>query len=133
VRVDEAVAHRTAEALDDQSGERPVWLDLIDDRARDLIVRRRLGLVHRRGWLVRRALAAADLLGLTVAFLLASLLFTDASMDMIGIWTEVAVFVACTACTTVTRSSRTTLRWTTGSPCSTWSLSEPRRCTRSPG
>ena len=54
--------------------------DLVDERSRDLIARRRLGGGHRRGWLIRRALAAADLVGLLVAFVLAEAITTDPSI-----------------------------------------------------
>ncbi|MCP9487169.1 MAG: sugar transferase [Gaiellaceae bacterium MAG52_C11] len=46
-----------------------------DDRTRDLLQRRLSGSVRRRGWLVRRALAAADVIGLASAFVLALWLF----------------------------------------------------------
>ena len=47
----------------------------MDDRTLEILERRRsTSTVHRRGWLVRRMLLAADLLGLTVAFIAAQLL-----------------------------------------------------------
>ena len=49
-------------------------LDLVDDRTRDLIQKRR-GSDRRRGWLVRRALAAADATGILLAFALTQVLF----------------------------------------------------------
>jgi len=50
----------------------------LDARTRELLERRRASkVVHRRGWLVRRALAIADVLGLTAAFALALWLFGD--------------------------------------------------------
>jgi exopolysaccharide biosynthesis polyprenyl glycosylphosphotransferase len=49
--------------------------DIVSDRTRDLIWKRRFGTTRRRGWLIRRALAAADITGLVLAFLLAQLLF----------------------------------------------------------
>ncbi len=51
--------------------------NLVDERTRDLIARRRLGKGRRRGWLIRRALAAADLVGLLLAFGLAQAITTD--------------------------------------------------------
>lgn len=46
--------------------------DVIDDRTRTLLDhRRRTGMVRRRGWLVRRALLLADVLGLTLSFAIA--------------------------------------------------------------
>ncbi len=54
----------------------------LDGRTREILERRRRGgVVHRRGWLVRRALATADVVGLTAAFVLAVWLFGgDSSM-----------------------------------------------------
>lgn len=50
---------------------------VIDDRTRELLdFRARVGKGRRRGWLVRRALCLADLLGLTIAFALAQQLYT---------------------------------------------------------
>ncbi|HET9438361.1 MAG TPA: sugar transferase [Gaiellaceae bacterium] len=50
----------------------------VDDRMHELLARRReRGTLRGRGWLVRRALLAADLLGLSTAFLLAVLVFGD--------------------------------------------------------
>ena len=68
--------------------------DVLSDRTRNLIQDRRSGKTRRRGWLVRRALAAADVAGLTVAFLLASLVFPPGQADQISAWTEIAVFAA---------------------------------------
>jgi hypothetical protein len=45
-----------------------------EDRTRELVERRRLALAHRRGWLVRRMLLLADVLGLLAAFFLAEVL-----------------------------------------------------------
>jgi exopolysaccharide biosynthesis polyprenyl glycosylphosphotransferase len=51
--------------------------DVIDDRTRTLLDhRRRTGMVRRRGWLVRRALLLADVLGLTLSFLIAQNVYT---------------------------------------------------------
>ncbi|MGH3062385.1 MAG: hypothetical protein ACRDNA_13350, partial [Gaiellaceae bacterium] len=48
----------------------------VDQRTLHILERRRAASTHmRRGWLVRRALAAADLVGLTIAFLAASVIF----------------------------------------------------------
>jgi exopolysaccharide biosynthesis polyprenyl glycosylphosphotransferase len=51
---------------------------------------------RRRGWLVRRMLLAADVIGLLVAFLATEALFsgTNPRVDTIGIPTETAIFVA---------------------------------------
>lgn len=52
--------------------------------------------LHRRGWLVRRLLVAADVLGLLFAFLAAELMFGlgGASRDHVGLPLELAVFAA---------------------------------------
>jgi exopolysaccharide biosynthesis polyprenyl glycosylphosphotransferase len=48
----------------------------VDQRTLHILERRRAATIPmRRGWLVRRALAAADLVGLTIAFLAASVIF----------------------------------------------------------
>ena len=54
----------------------------LDERTREILERRRATrALHRRGWLVRRALAAADMIGLTLAFVLALWLFgSDAAL-----------------------------------------------------
>lgn len=50
--------------------------EALDERTQIILERRRLGSsVHRRGWLVRRALLAADVAGLTTAFLIAQRLY----------------------------------------------------------
>src|SRR4051794_34163158 len=53
---------------------------------------------HRRGWLIRRALVAADLLGLVSAFILAQLIYgpptSTSSLDRIGPNDEYLIFLA---------------------------------------
>jgi len=52
----------------------------LDPRTREILERRRAsGVVRRRGWLVRRMLAAADVLGLTLAFFFALWFFNGDS------------------------------------------------------
>jgi exopolysaccharide biosynthesis polyprenyl glycosylphosphotransferase len=54
----------------------PAVFDQVDERTLEILERRRgVGGIKRRGWLVRRALLAADLFGLSLSFLIASLLF----------------------------------------------------------
>ena len=69
-----------------------VFRDLppLDDRTREILDARR-STTHRRGWLVRRALLAADLLGLVVAFVIAQS-FTG-QVDRVGPGTEVLLFL----------------------------------------
>ena len=69
-------------------------LDLVDDRTRELIEKRR-GSVRRRGWLVRRALAVADATGILLAFALTQVLFppdVDPQYDRIGTHAEIVLF-----------------------------------------
>jgi len=65
---------------------------LVDERTIEIVDRRRrTAIVRRRGWLVRRALLLADLLGLVLAFLLAGLVTAGAGPDF-GL--ELAGFLA---------------------------------------
>jgi exopolysaccharide biosynthesis polyprenyl glycosylphosphotransferase len=69
-------------------------LDLVDDRTRDL-VRKRSGTSRRRGWLVRRALAAADVTGIFLAFVLTQVVFAPevaVAYDRIGPRVEILLF-----------------------------------------
>lgn len=63
------------------------------DRTREILDRRRrTATVHRRGWLVRRALLSADVLGLALAFFIAELVVGTG--DEIGVvWRQIAYFV----------------------------------------
>jgi len=67
----------------------------VDDRTLELIEhRRRAGGVRRRGWLIRRALLAADLFGLCIAFSITELLFpATGDADVLGRWTELTFFL----------------------------------------
>ncbi len=66
------------------------------ERATNASLWSRSGSVRRRGWLVRRALLAADLLGLMLAFLTARLLFGNAegSPDRVEERLELLLFIA---------------------------------------
>jgi exopolysaccharide biosynthesis polyprenyl glycosylphosphotransferase len=69
----------------------------VDDRTLEILERRRRqGTVHRRGWLVRRALATADVAGLIVGFAIAELFFGRHSLhgDTVDRVNEAALFVA---------------------------------------
>ena len=66
-----SVAASTAYFGERVARPRPSYDTLLDEQSRELVIRRREGRLHNRGWVVRRALAAADLLGLLVAFLVA--------------------------------------------------------------
>jgi exopolysaccharide biosynthesis polyprenyl glycosylphosphotransferase len=66
----------------------------VDDRTLEILERRRLAGVGRtRGWLVRRALLAADLLGLCLAFVITELVFAPGQSDALNPWTEVLLFL----------------------------------------
>ena len=70
---------------------------VVDKRTLEILeYRRRTALVKRRGWLVRRMLLAADLVGLTVAFLLAQFLFpaSAAQPDRVSPVSELLLFLA---------------------------------------
>jgi exopolysaccharide biosynthesis polyprenyl glycosylphosphotransferase len=62
-------------------------------RRAEAAVSERTPFVHRRGWLVRRALLAADLLGLMVAFLVAELALPGAAHGRIEPTVEIGLFV----------------------------------------
>ena len=67
---------------------------VLDDRTRALLEKRRAGKGHPRGWVVRRALASADVLGILLAFSLTQLAFAgnDPLVDRVGTATEIALF-----------------------------------------
>jgi exopolysaccharide biosynthesis polyprenyl glycosylphosphotransferase len=66
----------------------------IDQRTLELLARRRTSHVKRRGALVRWSLLLADLLGLSLAFLITELLFgSDGAADELGLTQEYLVFL----------------------------------------
>ena len=69
--------------------------DLVDERTRELIRGRRFGKTHRRGWIVRRALLAADVVGLVLAFALAEAAFglDEGTVDKVSPLVELGSFV----------------------------------------
>ena len=68
--------------------------DLLDERTRALLRARRNGHSRRRGWVIRRALAAADVTGILLAFVLTQLAFSgnDAPVDRVSPSVEVVLF-----------------------------------------
>jgi exopolysaccharide biosynthesis polyprenyl glycosylphosphotransferase len=68
--------------------------DVVHGRTLEVIDHRRRGTApRRRGWLVRRALVVADVIGLSLAFLAAELLFSpSATGDPVHPWLEGLVF-----------------------------------------
>jgi exopolysaccharide biosynthesis polyprenyl glycosylphosphotransferase len=68
--------------------------DLVDERTRRLISSRRYGSRRRRGWVMRRALAAADVSGILLAFVATQLAFAgnEAPVDRISPGVEILVF-----------------------------------------
>jgi exopolysaccharide biosynthesis polyprenyl glycosylphosphotransferase len=70
-------------------------LETLDGRTLELIEQRRQKTAKRRGWLVRRALLGADVVGLTVAFAVAEYLFGHrVHADRLTLATEYMLFVA---------------------------------------
>jgi exopolysaccharide biosynthesis polyprenyl glycosylphosphotransferase len=70
---------------------------VVDERTNEILeYRRKTALVKRRGWLVRRMLLLADIVGLTVSFVLAELLFpaSAAPPDRVDPVTELLLFLA---------------------------------------
>jgi exopolysaccharide biosynthesis polyprenyl glycosylphosphotransferase len=65
----------------------------IDPRTADLIDRRRRSGTKRRGWLVRRMLLLADMIGLLAAFLIAEAMFGNHGSGLIAWWLEIVSFV----------------------------------------
>jgi exopolysaccharide biosynthesis polyprenyl glycosylphosphotransferase len=67
--------------------------DVAGGRTLEILEQRRLATtVHRRGWLVRRLLLAADLVGLGLAFAAAELIFARSSPGSLGIGFETLLF-----------------------------------------
>ncbi len=70
-------------------------LDLADERTLELLARRRVGTVRRRGWLMRRALLCADLIALVVAFTIAEAhVHIPRRPDHVALSTELLIFAA---------------------------------------
>jgi exopolysaccharide biosynthesis polyprenyl glycosylphosphotransferase len=70
--------------------------EVLDDRTVEILARRRrAGMPRRRGWLIRRALLAADLVGLSAAFVLAQEVYASAihGHGTLNGWSELAAFV----------------------------------------
>ncbi|HEY8722924.1 MAG TPA: sugar transferase [Gaiellaceae bacterium] len=67
--------------------------EVLDERTLEILKRRRGGVVRRRGWLVRRALLAADILGLSSAFLVAQEVYVS-QMHIAGRLSRVTEFAA---------------------------------------
>jgi exopolysaccharide biosynthesis polyprenyl glycosylphosphotransferase len=68
--------------------------DALDERTLEILKRRRGGVVRRRGWLVRRALLAADIVGLSTAFLVAQEVYVSQihTVDKLSRVSEFAAF-----------------------------------------
>ena len=67
----------------------------LDARTLEILDHRRGGAVRRRrGWLVRRALLGADIVGLVAAFVVATTLFAIQPGDRVGVPTELLIFLA---------------------------------------
>jgi len=64
---DRPLTHQSEDLVDDLSGR-------VSELTRELIAGRLSGSLHPRGWLVRRTLAGADVIGLSVAFIIGELI-----------------------------------------------------------
>ncbi|MCC6222829.1 MAG: sugar transferase [Thermoleophilia bacterium] len=73
---------------------------LLDERTARVLDRRRASAAERgRGWLIRRALAGADVAGLTLAFAAAALLFAgEGTSNVVGDAIEFGIFFATLPC-----------------------------------
>jgi exopolysaccharide biosynthesis polyprenyl glycosylphosphotransferase len=70
-------------------------LPAADLRTRAILERRRTAdLPYRRGWLIRRALLAADVVGITVAFLVSVLVYGGGANDRVSTLQELVFFAA---------------------------------------
>ena len=77
------------------AGGLPDVLDAVDARTLEILHKRRSTGLLRRGWLVRRALLLADILGLTGAFFLAQTLFGPGpGVDHVSNVAEILLFLA---------------------------------------
>ncbi len=68
--------------------------DIVGERTLEILEQRRLRKTHHRGWLVRRYLLTADLVGLLVAFVLAQASFAGTDPGAFDARTELLFFVA---------------------------------------
>lgn len=68
--------------------------DVVGERTIQILERRRLSAsVHRRGWLVRRCLLGADLVGLLAAFCAAEVVYIHSTSGRFGFGTEALLFL----------------------------------------
>ena len=82
VRGQSLVADSAGQGLEHQAqAVRHAILDALDERTREIIDRRRSSTVKRRGWLIRRLLLLADIVGLSAAFLLSEFAFEPGAAD----------------------------------------------------
>jgi exopolysaccharide biosynthesis polyprenyl glycosylphosphotransferase len=75
-----------------ESAQLPIDILALDDRTRRIVERRLAGHRRRRGWLLRRALACADVAGLLTAFLVALLVFPEENGGRLDFGGEAALF-----------------------------------------
>jgi len=93
-RIEQAVLPYVPPAADVAPPSPLLLDDLVDDRTRELIRGRRFGKTHRRGWIVRRALLAADVAGLGLAFAFAEVAFgRESTVGLVGPWVEFVGFL----------------------------------------
>jgi exopolysaccharide biosynthesis polyprenyl glycosylphosphotransferase len=88
-----SVTDAPAGALASKLTEWEALEDVVGGRTLEILEERRLArTVHRRGWLVRRLLLTADMLGLILAFTAAELIFAGSSSGSLGIGFEALLF-----------------------------------------
>ena len=85
---------------------------VLDDRTRDLIEGRRAGTTHRRGWIVRRSLVVADVVGILAAFAAAEMALRQRTVraGRFGTRAEIGLFVALAAGLAAAREDLRALR-----------------------
>lgn len=73
--------------------------DSLDAQTREILARRRTKAgIRRRGWVIRRALVAADLGGLALAFVAAELVYQGNNQGTLSQFAEFGFFVLCLPC-----------------------------------
>ena len=84
----------TVDVHDSRVGADAATLRLVDERTLRIIEGRRHAAVpRRRGWLIRRVLLAADIVGLTLAFLLAEAILGEGPGGYVSLVAEMTLFL----------------------------------------
>ena len=88
------MSERTATAGQSSQKESEELKDVVGGRTLWILEPRRARKTHRRGWLVRRVLLIADVVGLVVAFFFAELVFMSRAPGTLNVRVEALLFVA---------------------------------------